>query len=333
MAKDLLPEDLLKSVREGRIAPFYLFHGSGEFRMEKALETIRNLLVPESVRDFNLEILYGGEIEPEAVIEKACSLPFMARYRVIIVRRAEKFSAESLEKCIPYLENPSPSTCLIFLCPKPDFRKKFYSTVRSLGGAVHFRELKEREVAPWIRKRAAEMGLKIDMKACFYLQQIIGNSPRDLFGEMEKLCLRYGETVSIEEVKDMVRHSRMYTIFELVDRISTKQCTESLVVLTRFLEEEDKRSGPLRVIGMLNRQIRLLWKTKTVLEKGGRIKDVAEKLGPAHFLAKDLIKQSKQWSVEELEKGLELLYKADGWLKSGSRPKPVLENTIISLCS
>jgi DNA polymerase-3 subunit delta len=332
MAKDQRPEDLLKRVRQGHIAPVYLFHGPGEFRMEKALEAIRNQLIPESVRDFNLEILYGDEIKPESIVEKARSLPFMANTRVLIVRRTEKISGEDLETCIPYLEKPSPSTCLIFVCAKPDFRKKFYSTLRSRGTAVTFEDLREGEVAPWIRKRAGEIGLKMDMKACLYLQQIVGNSPRELSGELEKLYLRYGETVGIEQVRDMVRHSRMYTIFELVDRVSTKQCRESLIVLNRFLEEEDKRVAPLRLLGMLNRQIRLIWQTKAVLDRGGRIKDVAKKLGPVQFLAKDLSRQSKQWSQEELEKGLDLLYRADGWLKSGSRPRPVLENLIISLC-
>jgi DNA polymerase-3 subunit delta len=300
--------------------------------MEMALEAIRNRLIPESVRDFNLEILYGDEVKPESIVEKARSLPFMATTRLIIVRRTEKLTGEELEKCIPYLEKPSHSTCLTFVCPKPDFRKRFYSTLRSLGRAVNFEALREREVAPWIRKRAGEMGLGIDMKACLYLQQIVGNSPRELYGELEKLYLRYGEAVGVEQVKDLVKHSRMYTIFELVDRVSTKQCGESLMVLNRFLEEEDKRAAPLRVIGMLNRQIRLIWQTKAVLDQGGRVKDVAKKLGPAQFLAKDLTRQSKEWSQEELEKGLDLLYKADGWLKSGSRPKPVLENVIIALC-
>jgi DNA polymerase-3 subunit delta len=332
MVKHQRPEDVLKAVREGRSEPVYLFHGPGEFRMEKALEVVRTRLIPESLRDFNLEVLYGDEIKPESIVERARSLPFMAPTRVIIVRRMEKLTGEDLEKCMPYVQNPSRSTCLIFVCPKPDFRKRFYSTLRSLGRAVNFEDLRDREVAPWIRNRAGEIGLKIDMKACLYLQQIVGNSPRELSGELEKLYLRYGETVGLEQVKDMVKHSRMYTIFELVDRVATKRCRESLMALNRFLEEEDKKAAPLRLIGMLNRQIRLIWQTKAVLDKGGGMKDVAKKLGPVQFLAKDLSRQSKQWSQEELAEGLDLLYKADGRLKSGSRPKPVLENLILSLC-
>ncbi|MGD2125858.1 MAG: DNA polymerase III subunit delta [Desulfobacteraceae bacterium] len=333
MAGDLPPEGLLKSMKEGQFAPLYLFYGPGEFRLEKVLDEIRTVLVPESVRDFNLEIFYGGETDPTGIINHARSLPFMARNRLIIVRRTENFAAEDLEKFLPYLEKPSESTCLIFVCSKPDFRKKFYSTIRTFGRAINFEELKESEVVPWIKRRATEMGLKMDGKACLYLQQIVGNRPRELYAEVEKLHLRYGNAVSTDEVKEMVMHSRMYTIFELIDLVSMKHCSQSLVVLNRFLEEEDRRLGPLRVIGMLNRQVRLLWQTKATLDRGGKTKDVAKKLGPVQFLARDLVKQSKCWSVEELERGLDLLYRADGWLKSGSRPKPVLENLIISLCS
>jgi len=139
--------------------------------------------------------------------------------------------------------------------------------------------------------------------------------------------------VGIDEAKALVIHSRVYTIFELMDRISAKNCAGALSLLNRFLEEEEKKGGGLRVIGMLNRQVRLLLQTRTVLDKGGGPKDVAKKLGAAHFLNRELIQHSKQWSMKDLENGLDLLYKADGWLKSGSRPKPVLENLIVSLCS
>ncbi|MDY7038590.1 MAG: hypothetical protein SV375_20865, partial [Thermodesulfobacteriota bacterium] len=125
---------------------------------------------------------------------------------------------------------------------------------------------------------------------------------------------------------------RIYTIFELMNKISEKNCVGSLTVLSRFLEEEDKKSAPLRVIGMLNRQIRLLWQTKSILGKGGGKRDVAKMLGPARFSVDDFMKQSKYWSVKDFKKGLYLLYQADGLLKMNSRPKPVLENLILSLC-
>ncbi|MFC1868135.1 DNA polymerase III subunit delta [Thermodesulfobacteriota bacterium] len=333
MAGDLLPEDLLKSLDKGKLAPFYLLYGPDEFRLERGLSRIKKEFIPESARDFNLEICYGGETDPFEVINRAQTIPFVARNRLIIVRRTEEFTANQLEKFLPYLENPVTSTCLIFIASRTDFKRKFYKKIKSSGLAVNFTELKSNQIVPWIRKTAREMGLNMDGQACVYLQQIVGNRLSDLYSELAKLQLRHGnQEIGEEEVKKLVIHSRIYSIFELMNAVSVKDCGESLSVLNRFLEEEDKRSAPLQVIGMLNRQIGLLWQAKAIVEKGGKSKDVAAKLGLVPFSAGNFIKQSKYWSVNELENGISLLYQADRLLKSSSRPKPVLENLILCLC-
>lgn len=333
MPRDLLPEDILKSLEKGQLAPFYLFYGPGEFRLERVLERIRQDFIPEAVRDFNIEICYGGETGTSDIITRAQSLPFMSQNRLLIIRRVEEFKVDQLEKFLPYLEDPAPSTCLLFISARTDFKRKFYKVFRSSGRAVYFAELKDSQVVPWIRRTANELGLKLESQACAYLQQIIGNRLRDLYAELVKLQLRFGDKeVDADQVRELAIHSRIYSIFELMDTISVRDCGGSLSVLNRFLEEEDKVNGPLRLIGMLNRQIRLMWQTKSIVDRGGKSKEVAGKLGIAPFSAGNFIKHSKLWSVDELEKGLSLLYEADGMLKSGSRPKPVLENLILSLC-
>jgi DNA polymerase-3 subunit delta len=97
------------------------------------------------------------------------------------------------------------------------------------------------------------------------------------------------------------------------------------------MEEEDKDGG-LKIMGMLNRQIRLLWQAKSVIEGGGRAPDVARKIRLPIFLARRIVDQSKNWSTEDLERAIHLLYQADGLIKSGSQGRLVLENLILSLC-
>jgi DNA polymerase-3 subunit delta len=335
MARDLAPEEVLKSLKEGNLAPFYLFHGPGEFRLEKVLDKIRSSFIPAAARALNVEVFYGGEkIDPAEIISRARSFPFLASNRLIIIRRTEKFRAADLEMFLPYLEEPVETTCLIFVSSKTDFRMNFYKRIRSLGRAVDFTNLSERQMVPWIKRTAEELGLKIDSEACAYLHQIVGNSLRELFAELEKLRLRYGEeVVGVEQVKELALHTRIYTIFELMKSISERKCPESLRILNRFLEEEDKLGAPLQILGMLNRQFRLLWQTKHILSKGGDKADVARTLGLPGFSAREFVAHSKVWSVKELEKGLGQLYQADGLVKSGSRPKPVLENVVFSLCT
>ena len=332
MARDLLPEDVLKSLDKGQLAPFYLFYGLGEFRLEKVLDRIRSVFIPESVRDFNLEILYGDEANPDDILNRARSLPFMAQNRLMIIRRTERFGSDALKRFLPYLEEPVASTCLIFVSSKADFNKKFYKRIRELGRTVNFGQLTDHRVVPWIRQTAKELGLDIDGQACAYLHQIVGNSLRDLYAELEKLYLRYGKgSVGVEQVRELAIHSRIYTIFELMNSISEKKTAKALGVLNRFLEEEDKRIAPLKIIGMLNRQIRLLWQAKSILAKGGQTNDVAKELGLPLFSARNFVEQSRYWSVAEFERGLNLLYEADGLLKSSFRPRPVLENLVLTL--
>ena len=127
MPADLWPEDILKSLEKGDLAPFYLFYGPGEFRLERVLEKIRRDFIPESARDFNLEICYGGEMDPYEIINRAQTSPFMAKNRLLIIRRTEAYTTNQLDIFLPYLENPVLSTCLIFIASKTDFKKKFYS--------------------------------------------------------------------------------------------------------------------------------------------------------------------------------------------------------------
>lgn len=333
MARDLQPEDILNALEKGCLAPFYLFYGPGEFRLEKILDRVRSDFIPESARDFNLEIYYGGEIDSTEIIHCANMIPFMGQNRLIIVRRTEAFTQDQLEHFLPYFEKPSSTTCLIFISSKTDFKKKFYKGIRSSGQAVYFAELKDNQIVPWLMRTAKEMGLNIEGQACTYLQQIVGNSLRDLYAELVKLQIRNGEMpVSVDQVRELAIHSRIYSIFELMDAISYKNLPGSLSVLNRFLEEEDKIGAPLRIMGMLNRQIRILWRVKSIIDKGGRAKEVMEKLNMPSFLAGKLVKQARHWSMEEFKQCLSLLYEVDGLLKSGSRSKPVLEKLILGLC-
>lgn len=332
MANDLQPEDVTNALNKGKLAPFYLFYGPNEFLIERLLDKIRDKYIPENSRDFNMEICYGGEINPSDVVNRAQSVPFLSSNRLIILRRTDGYKAEQLNKFVPYLEKPVDSTCLIFLSEKTDFKNKFYKTIRGAGLAVNFSELKNSQVIPWIQATAREIGLNIDRDGCALLQDITGGGLRKIYGELEKLKLSCGDKkVKEAEVKELAINSRMYTIFELMDALSEKKAAQALSALSRFLDEEDKKAAPLQIIGMLNRQIGLLWQVMILAKNGNRQGEIASKLAIAPFMAEKLMRQSKNWNARGLKKGISLLYETDRLLKSGARAKPVLENLFLSL--
>jgi DNA polymerase III subunit delta len=333
MVRDPAPAEIEREIKQGRLAPFYLFHGANEFTLEKTLERLKETL-PETARSFNMEVFYGGECEPADIVSRARSVPFLAKNRLLIVRRCDGFSAEALDQFLPYLKNPVESTCLVFVCTKADFRRELFRTIRASGRAVHFEELRDQQAPQWIARTAVELGFRMDAESASYLHHVAGNDPRDLYGEIEKIRIRYGEgPVGLEEVKGMVSQHRSFTIFEIVAVVSKRDSGAALVALGRFLEEEDKRGGPLRLLGMLNRQFRLLLQTREVLDNGGKKREVEELLGQARYSAGELMSQARGWSLEELREAIAMLYEADGRLKTGSAPRLVLENVLLGLCS
>jgi DNA polymerase-3 subunit delta len=333
MSGDLRPEEALDQIGKGRFSPYYLFYGESEFLLEKVLETLIERAVPQTARDLNFRVFYGDdEAAAGDALDTARSLPFLSDRRLLVVRRTEKIGAARLDGFLPYLEDPVPSTCIVFVCGKPDFKRKFYQRIRQAGCAVHFARLQDRLLVPWIKKMAKDLGLEMEPEACLYLQQMVGNRLRDLYSELEKLSIRFGRArVGTEEVKALAVQGRSYTVFELVDAISFKKCGEALKVLSRFLEEED-REGVLKVLGMLNRQLRLLWDARALSESGSSPGVVAQKLQLYPSFGKKLVDQSKLWRPEAIEKGFELLYAADGRIKSGAPGPEVLSQLCLDLC-
>lgn len=332
MASDLAPEQVLKQLERGRLQNVYLFHGPDDFRMEKVWNRIRENFIPKSARDFNLHIFDAeSQIKPGDILDAARSMPFLSNNRLVMVRRVDAFKAAEQAAFLPYLEDPVETTCLIFLTLKPDFRTKFFGKLRALGFGVHFRPLSERQALPWIRGEAKAMGLRITDDACRLLYEMVGNNSRALYMELEKLCLRYQEQkVGIDEIKESSIFSRLYSIFELMDEISARKRGASLTILNRYLEEEGVDAA-LGIIGMLNRQIRILIQAKELMARKMPAGQMSKALGVPAFLMGKIQTQARLWKTADLENALEVLYQADGRLKSGSQARLILENVVLSI--
>ncbi|MFC1884740.1 DNA polymerase III subunit delta [Thermodesulfobacteriota bacterium] len=338
MQGEFPPEKILAQIDKGLFFPVYFFYGQGEFRMERLLARMKEAFVPPSARDLDLHIYYGGKqgspdyTNPVNIIDAARSFPFLAERRLIIVRRADDFNTADLDYFLEYLEDPVDTSSVIFQVYNADFRKKFYKMIKKNGIAVNFKVLYDNQILPWILRLAKEKGIDIERKACEYLQETVGNKLRDLNSELEKIHLLYGNSrVGIEEVKSIAIHSKKYSVFELMDEISLKRCSNSLTFLKKFLEEED-HNAPLGLLGMLERQIRLLWQTHSITAGGGKKKDVVSDLHLQPFQVEKLTGQVKNWEPDGFERALILIHEADGRLKSGHQADLILENLVINLC-
>jgi DNA polymerase-3 subunit delta len=333
--RDLAPENVLIALRKGTLAPFYLFYGPEDFWLEITLDTIKRELIPDTLKEFNLETLYGGEVSPEEILNRARLLPFMCSRRLIIVRGAESFSKAELDVFVPYLENPVDSACIIWVVGRAGLSHDLYKQCKQHGRAVHFKKLSERQILAWIQEKAKELDLTIERDAVAFLYQTVGNNLRDLHSELSKLCLRHTNSrLAIEDIKQLASFSRLFTVFDLVDYVSRKDAPRALEALARLFDTEGRDTkATLGILGMLARQMRLLLRTKAGLRAGEGKRAMAERLKPLpQFVIEKCIDQEGVWQEGELEEALAKLYDADGRIRIGSRGDLVVENLILRLC-
>ncbi len=330
--KELSPGYVLAQAEKDSLFPFYLFYGENQFLLEKTINRIKRI-IPDNVKDLNQHVFYGDEIKSDSgiITDVARSIPFMCKHRLIIVRRADSLSAVAQKGLVSYIDNPSSSTCIIFAAFKPDFKRKLYSAIKNKGKAVHFKEIYDNQIPAWIKKTARETGFDITDDACIFLQQMAGNNLSELANELDKLFVRYGNNmIGVKEIQETVASSRNFTIFELVDEVSSKRSNRAMAILDRFLQQEGTE-GSLQVLGMLIRQIKLIGQAKALISEGLPADAKHLKLHP--FVAKKIVQQSKKWQPEEIEQALSLLYLADKTIKSGSSGDTVIENAVNILCS
>jgi len=268
------------------------------------------------------------------VLDTVRTLPSMSKHRVVVVRKLDNARQTFLsdDNLLSYLECPYQETCLFFTAQEVDKRKKFFTLINKKGKAVHFPKLKSRQAARWILKRAKAKRRQMELEAADYLSELCNNNLQRIDLELEKIITYAGEEnlINLKSVQLVAGNIRNDSIFALTDAIGKKDMDCSLGTLDNLLYQG---GAPLRTLGMITRQFRLIWQAKTLAANGDSHLQISKKTGiPSYFVGK-ILSQAREFSLENLYCVFERLLQADLELKSsGKSPIRILESLVIDLC-
>lgn len=82
--------EILEQVEQGSIAPIYLLHGE-DYLVKSALEELTGLLVPESQRSTNLEVVDGSEADFRQILDSVNTFALFGGRKVVVVRNSRIF--------------------------------------------------------------------------------------------------------------------------------------------------------------------------------------------------------------------------------------------------
>ena len=296
--------ELLKDLKNRKYKPVYLLHGEEPYYIDEVSDFVEHKVLSDAEKGFNQTVFYGKDTDVMTVLNASKRYPMMADYQVVLVKEAQdmKWGSEDTDKkginpLLAYLENPLPSTILVFCYKygKFDKRKKVYKAIEKNGVIVESTPLYDNKVPGWIEDFVAEKGYKISQQATFMLAEYLGNDLSKIANELEKLMLNItaGQEISLKLVQDNIGISREYNVFELQTALSKKDVLKANQIINYF--EANPRSNPIvLVLGNLNNFFSKVLLYHYAKDKSPQ--NLARELGVNPFFIKDYEQAARSYN-------------------------------------
>lgn len=206
---------LRKQLDAGETGPLYVLIGADD--AEKASMAAEfGEMVDEGLRAFNVESLYGGEMQVDDLFQAAGLLPMMAPRRVVIILQAErllvpkregKTADAEQERLEVFIRNPPPHATVVFVCGPLDRRRRAVKMLLERAAIVDCGTIENAADAErWVKVRAAKEGANLDPGAVRALVDRGGNDLVRLRSSLERVMLyALGQaTITADDVKQVV---------------------------------------------------------------------------------------------------------------------------------
>src|SRR5215470_10722114 len=215
--KTLTRTELERSLREG-VRPLYLLLGTEIYLRRVAAKTITDLALSRTLlREFNESSFTLTSDAVQSAVAAAEQLPMMSDTRVVRIRDFARLREADEETLIRYLNNPSPSTVMIFTADELDKRKKSSKALLDTCTVVEFAPLKDAEAKAWAKSRLKELQVTADDQTLSEIIGLVGTDVQTLYNELDKLASAAASTnrITPDHVDELIGRSRELSNFEL----------------------------------------------------------------------------------------------------------------------
>ncbi len=321
-------EILKKQIKENKLQNVYLFYGAEEYLMKYYINAIQKIIVNEENSELNF-ISFDGKIDEDTIIANCETLPMFSERKLIIVKNSGMFKSKkgdsdskvsakksTKDKFSEYLENMPPYTCLIMVEAEIDKRLKLVNTIKKNGLIVELDFQKPADLVKWVTKVLSSYKKNINQMAASYLVENSDYSMTELLNEIDKIINFVGDKqeITINDIESVCNKSIKSRIFDLTDAISAGNTSKALNLLNDMAALKEPMQ---KVLFMIIRQIRMLYRIKLLRLKGMREDLVTKQLGLTPYVASKVMSVSKNMDINTLERAMYYSLELDESIKTG----------------
>jgi DNA polymerase-3 subunit delta len=329
-----------------------LIHGPTELLRAETLAAIQNGIADDPEMAALNTLRLDGRSTTVSELRNACdALPFLAERRLVIAagllarlaapakgrgKTAELVQVEDgaeeaqlspevakgqAKMLLAYLDEVPESTELVFLeedtAGSGPILRRLQELVRiNQAKIVTCEKLRRNELPDWIRQRAAVRKVKLDAGAIADLAEFVGDELRQLDQELIKLAdYAPHHTITREDVRRLVPATRAASVFEMADALGMGDGATAGKLMRHALDIDGEQ--PLRLIGMIARQYRLLIQAKALQAQGVKPPEMARTLNAADWTVPKLLNQANRHTFVALERAMARILAADEAIKTG----------------
>lgn len=306
---------------------FYIFHGDDDLRIDEEVGAMVAKMKEQPNGDLNMAEFDGTSASVPEMLGAALAYPFLADKRLVVVKgmlswitrkgagETGKNAVEALLSALPQLPE---WTRLIFVeRGKLSDSNKILKLAQTDPNGYEKAFSTPKDSTGWIVQRAKDLyGAKIEGAAASALASVTVGDLRRADNELLKLVSYVGteRPISEADVTLLTPYVAEANMFEMVDALAEGKGKVAVALVHRLLEQDADVFG---LYGMIIRQFRLLLLAKEHLSSGGSPKEIASAIGVHPYVAEKLTKQTRSFTVEQLEKVYRTLHDYDFKMKTG----------------
>ena len=243
-------KQLIDELKAGKFKPVYLLTGEEDYYIDLVSDYFEEQVIDEAMRDFDLSVVYGRDVDMATVVNDAKRYPMMSPVHMVLVKEAQDIETRQWEQLAAYLEHPSEKGVIV-LCyrhKKLDKRTAVYKAIAAKGCVYETPKVWDNQVPGWIAKEVASRGFSISDKATLMLAEYLGTDLGKIANELSKLYPLLPEHGAITEqlIEEQIGISKDYNIFELQKAIGRRDPVMCNRIVNYFADNPKK--NPIQLV-------------------------------------------------------------------------------------
>jgi DNA polymerase-3 subunit delta len=247
------------------LLPVYLLSGDEYLLIQESRDLIRNKAKTEGFSEIQ-RFEAHSDFSWNTLIEATNSLSLFSEKIYIEIKLIQKPPAPAAKLLAHFISNLSPTQIVVILSDKLDIstQKAYWiELIQKIGAHIQIWPFDSLKLKEWVEKHLKKHNLSCDKDVIrFLIHQTEGNLLA-CTQEIEKLALLFSDSISLDQITNLIADNARFTVFNLTDAILETNPKRVRRILSRLREQAIE---PILILWALVREVRLLVTIKLELK-------------------------------------------------------------------